>query len=82
MDVYKQDVGMGEEAVIVASYEDHLLVAWTLRLDGELRKIFKVTFEDAIMPKTVRFDSQGNIYAFALNGGHMYVFCMLCVHRC
>lgn len=75
IDIFQKEVATRGQAKIVASFADRTVSVWTLKIDGELKKKFSVTFEEGFMPKMVHFDiASGNIYVFAMNGGNVYVF--------
>ncbi|KAJ3739840.1 WD40-repeat-containing domain protein [Lentinula detonsa] len=69
LDVYPREVAFGSHAQIVASYTSRSVLVGTLRADGDFKQRYFTTLEAGFMPKTVRFDKNGNLLVFSMYGG-------------
>ncbi|KAJ3820691.1 WD40-repeat-containing domain protein [Lentinula raphanica] len=69
LDVYPREVALGSHAQIVASYTSRSILVGTLRADGDFKQRYFTTLEAGFMPKTVRFDKNGNLLVFSMYGG-------------
>ncbi|KAJ3767651.1 WD40-repeat-containing domain protein [Lentinula raphanica] len=69
LDVYPREVPLGSHVQIVASYTCRSVLMGTLRADGDFKQRYFTTLEAGFMPKTVRFDKNGNLLIFSMYGG-------------
>ncbi|KAJ3982318.1 WD40-repeat-containing domain protein [Lentinula detonsa] len=69
LDVYPREVALGSHAQIVASYTSRSVLVGTLRADGDFKQRYFTTLEAGFIPKTVRFDKNGNLLIFSMYGG-------------
>ncbi|KAJ3769893.1 WD40-repeat-containing domain protein [Lentinula raphanica] len=69
LDVYPREVALGSHVQIVASYTCRSVLVGTLRADGDFKQRYFTTLETGFMPKTVRFDKNGNLLVFSMYGG-------------
>ncbi|KAJ3816945.1 WD40-repeat-containing domain protein [Lentinula raphanica] len=70
LDVQQPKVGNRSHARVVASFANAIVKCWTLSFDGDFQLVFSMTLETSFLPKTVRFDKEGqHVLVFSEKGG-------------
>ncbi|KAJ3833536.1 WD40-repeat-containing domain protein [Lentinula raphanica] len=72
IDIHDQDVASGRIGRVVASTSNRLVSVWTLTSSGGFSKVFTITLDDGLKPKTVRMcKTTRDIFVFPLYGGEI-----------
>ncbi|KAJ3831798.1 WD40-repeat-containing domain protein [Lentinula raphanica] len=72
IDIHEQDVASGRIGRVVASTSNGLVSVWTLTSSGEFSKVFTITLDNNLKPKTVRMcKATRDIFVFPLYGGEI-----------